>query len=86
MTKVRIKAPSLIPNQKGLDITKELVADTGGITIIPYQDIAPWLGHTSIVKGAVERTNFGTVVQLSASSLQMAYWAWTSSTTSEQIQ
>lgn len=65
ITKVRIKSPSLIPNQKGLDRTLELVADTGGITIIPYQDIAPWIGHTSIVEGPVQHTNFGTVVQLS---------------------
>ena len=52
-------------------MTLELVADTGGITIIPFKRIAPWIGRTSVGQGPIQQTNFGSTIRLSGLTMEV---------------
>jgi hypothetical protein len=63
-TRVRISSESVLPNVPSPTVEKRLIADGGGVTVIPFANIIGFFGRTLAAPGAITRSNFGPLVAI----------------------
>ena len=70
-TPVQIRAPARKAGDPEMSVPKKLVADTGGSTIIPYENVRKYFKTHDITPGAATDSNFGPRLDLDGATMDI---------------